>query len=145
MRVRRPALLLCLALGLGTLTGCSGGGPYCDAIDRGEDALKSFGRQTSAAYATYADVTADIAKVAPADVKKQRQAVAKATRQVVVAHRKADVRIQDMKSEDKVNALSQADLERIQAANEAFNDTATQRRELAQHVKDECGTDLSDQ
>ena len=136
--------MLSAVLGLGTLAGCSGGGPYCDAVDRGEESLKSFGQQTSAAYATYADVTTDIAKNAPADVKEQWQAVAKATRAVVAAHRKADVRIQDMKSEEKVNALSKADLERIQAANEAFNDTATQRRELAQHVNDEGGTNLSD-
>jgi len=134
-----------VVLGLGLLTGCSGGGPYCDAVGDGEDVLKSFGRQTSAAYADYADVTRDVAKTAPADVKEQWQAVAKATRAVVAAHRKADIRIQDMKDEEKVNALSREDLERIQAANEAFNDTASQRKELAQHMHDECGTDLSDE
>jgi len=142
--VRRSTLLLSVALGLGTLTGCSGGGPYCDAVDRGQEPLKTFGTRTSAAFASYADVTSAVAKAAPADVKEEWQAVAKATRGVVSAYEKAGVRIQDMKDEEKVNALAQADLDRIQAASEAFNDTASQRKELAQHVHDECGIDLSD-
>lgn len=142
--MRRSTLLLSVVLALSTLAGCSGGGPYCDAVDRGREPLTSFGTRTSDAFATYADVTADVAKVAPADVKKQWQAVAKATRAVVKAYDKADVRIQDMKDEAKVNSLSKADLDRIQAASESFNDTASQRQELAQHVHDECGIDLSE-
>ncbi len=124
------------------LTGCSGGGPYCDAADRGEDSLKTFGQLDSAAFTSYAEVTTDIAKSAPKDVQAEWKAVAKATRRVVAAHDKADIRIQDMTDEEAVNALSQDDLDRIQAANEAFNDTATQRRDLAQHLHDECGIDL---
>lgn len=140
--VRRPTLALCVVLGLGVLTGCSGGGPYCDAARDGEDSLKDFGRVNSAAFVSSAKVTTAIAKEAPEDVREEWKAVAKATRGVVAAHRKADVRLQDMTKESTVNALSQDDLDRIQAANEAFNDTATQRRDLAQHLHDECGIDL---
>ncbi|MCD9153001.1 hypothetical protein [Aeromicrobium duanguangcaii] len=142
--MRRPILLLCLVLGLGTLTGCSGGGPYCDAIDDAKEPLTSFGKQTDAAFASYAKVTKDIAEVAPEDVKKEWQAIAKATRKVVVAHRKADFRLQDMKDEVKVNALSQQDIDRITAAHEAFNDTRSQRVAVVENVDDECGIDLSE-
>lgn len=124
------------------LTGCSGGGPYCDAARDGEDSLTTFGELNNAAFTSYAEVTTDIAKVAPADVEKEWKAVAKATRRVLAAHEKADIRIQEMTDEVAVNALSQEDLDRIQVANEAFNDTATQRRDLAQHLHDECGIDL---
>lgn len=124
------------------LTGCSGGGPYCDAARAGEDSLTTFGELNNAAFTSYAEVTTDIAKAAPADVEKEWKAVAKATRRVLAAHRKADIRIQDMTDEVAVNALSQEDLDTIQVANEAFNDTATQRRDLAQHLHDECGIDL---
>jgi hypothetical protein len=143
--VRRPTLLLLSAvLGLGAMTGCSAGGPYCDAVDEAKEPLISFGRQTDAAYAEYARVTADIAEVAPESVQKDWRAVAKATKRVVNAHRRADFRLQDMKDEVKVNALSQEDIDRITAAHEAFNDTRTQRFTVVEHVDDECGIDLSE-
>lgn len=131
-----------MVLGLGLVTGCSAGGPYCDAARDGEDSLASFGTLDDASFASYAKVTTSIAKAAPADVEEEWKAVARATRRVVAAHRKADIRIQDMTDEVAVNALSQEDLDRIQTANEAFNDTASQRRDLAQHLHDECGIDL---
>ncbi|MBC9225225.1 hypothetical protein GL325_02700 [Aeromicrobium sp. 636] len=141
--MRRPILMLCLVLGLGTVAGCSGGGPYCDAIDEAKEPLTSFGKQTDTAFASYAEVTQDIAEVAPAEVKKEWQAIAKATRRVVVAHRKADFRLQDMKDEVKVNALSKEDIDRITAAHEAFNDTKSQRVTVVENVDAECGIDLS--
>ncbi|GAA3526957.1 hypothetical protein AFL01nite_04260 [Aeromicrobium flavum] len=143
--MRRPTLLLLSAvLGLGTVAGCSGGGPYCDAVDDAKEPLTSFGRQTDAAYAEYAQVTADIAEVAPESVRKDWRTIAKATKKVVIVHRKAGFRLQDMKDEVKVNALSQQDIDRITAAHEAFNDTRTQRLAVVEHVDDECGIDLSE-
>lgn len=135
--------MLSVILSLGLLAGCSGGGPYCDAVDRDKDALTSFGQRTDEAYATYADVTAEIAEVAPDGIKKQWNVISKATNKVVAAHRKANIRLQDMKSEEKLNALSQADIDRINAAHEAFNDTKSQREDVVRNVDDECGIDLS--
>lgn len=125
------------------VTGCSGGGPYCDAVDEAKEPLTTFGERTDASYATYAEVTAAIAEVAPADAAKDWKAIARATKKVVVAHRKADFALEDMKDEVKVNALSQADIDRITAAHEAFNDTKSQRENVVRHVDDECGIDLS--
>lgn len=136
--------MLSVVLGLGTLSGCSGGGPYCDAVDRDKDVLASFGQRTDEAYASYAEVTAGIAKVAPEGVKKEWDEIAAATQDVVAAHGEADIRLQDMKSEEKLNALSKADLDRINAAYEAFNDTKTQREDVVRNVDDECGIDLSE-
>jgi hypothetical protein len=142
--VRRSTLLLSAVLAVGTLTGCSGGGPYCDAVDAAKEPLTTFGQRNDGAFASYADATTKIAKVAPADVQKEWKAIARATRKVVAAHRKAEVPMQDMKDEVTVNSLSQDDLDRIQTAYEEFNDTAIQRRDMVQDVHDECGIDLSD-
>jgi len=142
--VRRSTLLLTVVLGLGALGGCSGGGPYCEAVDRGRDTLATFGERTDEAYAAYAEVTADIAAVAPSDVRQEWKAIAKATRRVVKAQKKAGVRLQDMDDDEVVNALTQADIDRLDAAYEAFNDTKTQRKDMVRHVHDECGIDLSE-
>ncbi|WP_153303057.1 hypothetical protein [Aeromicrobium choanae] len=141
--MRRPSLLLSVVLGLATLTGCSGGGPYCDAVDDGRESLATFGQQNDAAFATYADVTTKVAHEAPEDIAQEWTDIAKATKKVVIAHRKADFALEDMKSEEKVNALSQQDIDRITAAHEAFNDTKAQREDVVEHVHDECGIDLS--
>jgi len=132
-----------VVLGLATLTGCSGGGPYCDAVDDGRDALTTFGQQSDAAFATYADVTTQVAHAAPDDIAEEWTDIAKATKKVVIAHRKADFALEDMKVEEKVNALSQQDIDQITAAHEAFNDTKTQREDVVEHVNDACGIDLS--
>lgn len=142
--MRRSALFLSAVLGLGVLTGCSGGGPYCDAIDRNRDTLTSFGALTDEAYGTYADVTTEIAEVAPDAVAKEWKAIAKATRRVVKAHDKAGIRLEDMDVEEKANALSQTDIDRLTEVYEAFADTRSQRQEVVEHAHDECGIDLSE-
>ncbi|GAA2073744.1 hypothetical protein IDH50_13210 [Aeromicrobium tamlense] len=141
--MRRPSLLLSVVLGLATLAGCSGGGPYCDAVDAGREPLATFGEQSDAAFSTYADVTTKISRVAPADVKKEWKSIAVSTKKVVIAHRTSGLALEDMKDEVKVNALSKQDIDQITAAHEAFNDTKAEREDVVEHVHDECGIDLS--
>lgn len=141
--MRRSVLALCVLLALGGLTGCSGGGPYCDAVDASRDTLTSFDERTEQGFAANAEATAAIAEVAPAGVKKQWRQIAKVTKRVTSAQQKAGIALEDLLDDAKVDALSQADIDRLDAAFEAFNDTKQQREDVVKNVNDECGIDLS--
>lgn len=128
---------------LGALSGCSGGGPYCDAVDEAQDSLRSFGTSTSAAYEQYAKDTAAIARVAPEATAKQWTQIAEATQGVVDAQRAAGIKLEDMKKTDEVDALSRDDIEKLNRAYEAFNATQDQRKAVVKDVQDTCGIDLA--
>ncbi len=142
--VRRSALALSFVLGLGTLTGCSGGGPYCDAVDDAKAQLTGFSAKTQANFADNAAAVAAIAEVAPEDVQQQWNKIAKVTKRVVNAQKKSGIAMEELDDEERLNALSQADIDRINAAFEAFNDTVEQREDVVRNVSDECGIDLSE-
>jgi len=143
--VRRSVLALCVVLSVGTLTGCSGGGPYCEAVDEAKATFTTFDQRTRANFEANADAATAVAKVAPDDVRKQWRQIAKATRQVVKAQQKAGIALEDLKAEEKVNALSRSDIDRLDQAFAAFNDTKEQREDVVRNVRDECGIDLSEQ
>lgn len=143
--VRRSAPALLLVIGLGTLSGCSGGGPYCDAVDEAKTQLTGFSTKSQADFADNAAAVAAIAKVAPKDVQEQWNQVAKATKRVVNAQRKAGIALEDLAEEERINALSQADIDRLNKAFTTFNDTKEQREDVVRSVHDQCGIDLSDQ
>lgn len=129
---------------LALTSGCSGGGPYCDAVDTAKDQLVGFNRVTQQNFADNAKAVTAITEVAPADIKPTWLVVDKATTRVVNAQRKAGIALEDLKSQDKVDALSQADIERLNKAFDAFNDTREQREDVVKNVNDECGIDLSE-
>ena len=130
-------------MAVGSLTGCSGGGPYCDAIDENADVFAKFNKLTQANFEANAAAAAEVAKVAPAEISPQWTSISTATADVLSALEKSQIKLEDMKSEEQTNALSQADIDRLDKAFGEFNDTREDREDVVAHAQDECGIDLS--
>jgi hypothetical protein len=67
--------------------------------------------------------------------------VADAVEALLAAEAVAGVPIEELTHGDVVD-LSEADTEALRAAYQAFNDTATQRRAIADQVDEKCGITL---
>ena|GEM_PF-5469989 len=143
VRVRRIAFLLCSVLAVGSLTACSGGGAYCDAINENADVFAKFDKRTQANFEANAAAAASVAKVAPAAIAPQWNSISKATTDVVSALDKSGIKLEELKLEEQANALSQADIDRLDKAFGAFNDTQADREKVVAHAQEECGIDLS--
>jgi hypothetical protein len=140
---RTAAVLITTVVAITTLSGCGGGNPYCDAVKKNQDTLNTFGqKRTDAAYATYAKVFGDVAKEAPASIKKDWTALAKVTDGIIAAQKDAGIKLQDMSDTAKVKKLSQAQLTSINKAYKAFNATTKQRNAVVKNVLQECDIKL---
>lgn len=125
------------------LTGCGGGSPYCDAVEKNKSTLNTFGQKRSdAAYAKYASVFKAVAKESPAAVKKDWMALSTATSGIISAQKKAGVKLEDMTNTAKVKKLNQAQLKQLNQAYEAFNATTKQRTAVVKNVLQECDIKL---
>lgn len=121
-----------------TLSAC-GSDPYCDKVEQNESTLNSFGNTKSdKAYAKYAKTLKGIAKVAPEDVKSDWQDLADVTSDVLEAQRDAGIKLEDTKDKKKLAKLSPDQLEELNKAYTAFNDTGDQRAAVVKNVKQQC-------
>jgi outer membrane murein-binding lipoprotein Lpp len=139
---RTATVLVTTIVAATTLAGC-GGSAYCDAVSKNEKTLNTFGqKRTNAAYANYAKVFADVGKESPPAVKKDWTALAKATRGIIAAQDKADIKLEDMRDTAKVKKLNPATLKDLNEAYEAFNATTKQRNAVVKNVLQECDIKL---
>lgn len=135
---------LTTALMVMPLVGCSGGGPYCEAVEKYESTLQTFGATKSdAEFAKYAAATTAIAKVSPEAAQKDWQTLADRTSAVIKAQKKTGLALEDMTKADKVENLSAAEIAAVNKAYEKWNDTADQRKAVVTSIDDECGITLT--
>lgn len=127
-----------------SLTGCGlFGNEYCDSIEANLKTLETYGStESNAAYEKLADTLEEVAKVAPDNVKSDYEALAKATRGVLSAHKKAGVTLEEVKK-DPVAANAKLTTEQrnaINTARTAFNPdrTADERASVVTSIKQEC-------
>lgn len=136
-------VLVTAIVGITTLSGCGGGDPYCEAVDKNKNTLNTFGqKRTNAAYANYAKVFGDVGKKAPASIKKDWTTLSTVTNGILDAQKKAGVKLEDMTDTAKVKKLSAAQLKELNAAYETFNKTTAQRNAVVKNVKQECKINL---
>lgn len=142
--MRRPAVLVVTTIALAaTLSACGGGSAYCDAVDKDQSALNTFGqKRTDAAYAEYATVFKSVAKVAPTDVSKDWAKLADVTEGVIAAQKDVGLTLEEMTDTAKVKKLKDAELAKLNKAYEAFNGTMDQRTAVVKNVKQECSITL---
>lgn len=130
------------AILLSTLTGC-GQSEYCKAVDANKVAINSLGeKKSNDAFLSYARAFRTVAKVAPASVRKDWTKMADVTQAVVTAQVQAGVSLEQTSGE----TLAKVPLEKrekLNAAYEAFNDTANERKAVVKNVKDECEITLT--
>lgn len=142
--MRRAAVALAVASTmLATLTAC-GSSPYCKAIEDHESTLNTLGQdKTNRDFRKYAAAYRAVATVAPLGVRKDWTKLAEVTQGVLVAHRKAGIKLQDMAVPEKLKAVSAENLALIRDAYTAFNDTDHEREAVVKSAKDECEISLS--
>ena len=136
---RTAALLISTLVCATVLSGCGGGSAYCDAVEKDQKSLNTFGeKRTDAAYASYAKVFDGVAKVAPKAIAKDWKALADVTKGVITAQKAVDLKLEEMTDTAKVKKLSEAQLKKLNTAYQAFNGTTEQRRAVVKNVKQEC-------
>lgn len=139
----RPVSLASLVMVASLLAACSGQSPYCRAVDAQKSVLDSFGAErTDAAYARYAKALSSVAAEAPSTSRTEWAAAAKATRAVVEAHEKVGYRLDDMADEEKRAGLSEGDVEILNRAYAAFNDSLPDRRAAVADARATCDIKL---
>ena len=140
---RTATVLVTTIVAATTLSGCGGGSAYCDAVKKDQSSLNAFGKErTNAAYTNYAKVLAGIAKVSPADVKKDWTALANATSGIVAAQKTAGIPLEDMTDKTKLAKVSPAKQDKLNVAYKAFNGTTAQRTAVVKNVLQECDIKL---
>ena len=142
--MKSTATVLVMAIvGITTLSGCGGGDPYCEAVDKIKNTLNTFGeKRTNAAYAKYAKVFGDVGKEAPASIKKDWTTLSTVTTGILDAQKKTGLKLEDMTDSEKVKKLSDAQLKELNAAYKTFNGTTKQRNAVVKNVKQECKINL---
>jgi hypothetical protein len=138
--MRRTATVLATTIvAASALAGCGGGNPYCEAVEKDQKTLETFGqKRTNAGYAGYAKVFDGVAKVAPKGVKKDWTALSDVTKGVIAAQKAVGLKLEDMSDKDKVKELKEDQLTKLNDAYEAFNATTDQRASVVKNVKQEC-------
>ena len=131
------------AVVLASVASCGGQDPYCTAVEANQSSLDSFGSDRSdAGFGAYASSLASISKVAPKTSKDDWATLAKVTEAVATAHQDVGFPLEDMDDEQKRTALSERDIKELNAAYDAFNDTAKARESVVADVKENCDLQL---
>ncbi len=142
MSVRAPRRLtaaVTAVVAASLLTSC-GTSAYCTAVEQNRAALDDA-QLTTASFTALGEALRALEAEAPADVADAYTAVADAVEALLAAEAVAGVPIEELTHGDVVD-LSEADTEALRAAYQAFNDTATQRRAIADQVDEKCGITL---
>lgn len=140
---RTAAFVVTTIIGVTTLSGCGGGDPYCDAVEKNTSTLNTFGqKRTDAAYAGYAKVFEGVAKVAPTAIKQDWMKLADVTKGVIAAQKDVGLSLEEMSDTAKVKKLSEGELTALNKAYKAFNGTTAQRSAVVKNVLQECDIKL---
>lgn len=141
--IRTVALLVTTSVAATVLAACGGDSAYCAAVKDHQMTLQGFGsKKTDASFTSYAKVTRQIGKVAPADVAEQWRTITSATQGVLKAHRQVGISLEDMKDPDKLAGLDEADRATIQASYDSFNTSRTARKKVVASIREECDVTL---
>lgn len=140
---RTATVLVTTLVAATTLAGCGGDSPYCAAVKDEQPALNAFGKaSTDAVFAKEATAVRAIAATKPEKVAKDWTAIDRAMRGVLSAQKKTGVSFADLADPDQLAEVDSDDLETINKAYSAFNDTADQRKRVVQDVKTTCDVTL---
>lgn len=137
--MRRRAAVCLTVLVASTLSGC-GTSSYCTAVEEHRAAIDDA-TLTTASFTALGEALRAIEKQAPSDVRDDYTAVADAVEALLAAESVAEVPIEELTHGDVVD-LSEDDTAELRTAYQAFNDTATHRRAIADSVQDECDLTL---
>lgn len=141
---RTAAALVTSLVATGVLTACGGDSPYCAAVKQNQAALDSFGKRTTdAAFAKEAEAVRTIAATEPDNVATDWRAIDKAMRGVLAAQKKTKLTFADLADPDTRAEADSDDIETVNKAYSAFNDTAKQRLAVVRDVSSTCEVDLS--
>lgn len=125
------------------LAGCGGDSPYCAAVKEHQATLGAFGKAASdAAFAKEAAAVRDIAATEPEKVAKDWTAIDRAMQGVRTAQKKTGLTFADLSDPDQRAEADTDDVETIEKAYAAFNDTAKQRATVVKDVKATCDITL---
>lgn len=140
---RTAAVVAVTLLGGSLLGGCGGDSPYCAAVKQNQAALNSFGTAVSdATFAKEAKAVRAVAATDPEKTAKDWTAIDKAMRTVLKAQKKTGMTFADLGDPDKRAAADSDDIETINKAYGAFNDTAEQRKAVVEDVSSTCDVTL---
>lgn len=135
---RFAAVVTFVILSSTTLAGC-GGSAYCDAVEADQETLNSFGEErTNAAYANYASVLNDIAAGSPDEIKDDWTTLAEVTENVIETHDSVGLALEEIEDTEELAQVGEEDLAQLNEAYVSFNDTADERAEVVNNVKQEC-------
>lgn len=140
---KTATMLVTAATAWGLLAGCGGDDAYCVAVKDNQSALNVFGtKKTEATLTKEAKAVRSIATVAPDKTKKNWSTLAAALDDVLAAHDKAGIPIEDLADPEKLAEVDQKDLATINKAYDGFNKTGTQRTAIVKNVESACGVTL---
>jgi hypothetical protein len=140
---RTAAVVAATLLGSALLGGCGGDSPYCSAVKDNQAALNSFGTAVSdKTFAREARAVRTIAATEPAKVGDDWTAIDKAMRRVLSAQEKTGLTFADLADPDRRAEADGDDVETINKAYSAFNDTAQQRKAVVEDVTATCDVTL---
>ena len=140
---RTAAVLAATLLSGGVLGGCGGDSPYCSAVKDNQAALNSFGTAVSdKTFAREAKAVRTIAATEPEKIGDDWTAIDKAMRRVLSAQKKTGITFADLADPDKRAAADSDDIETINKAYGAFNDTVEQRKAVVEDVSSTCDVTL---
>ncbi|WP_229054260.1 hypothetical protein [Aeromicrobium sp. Leaf350] len=121
------------------LTSC-GTSAYCTTVEEQRGALDDVA-MTTASLTALGEALRAIEKQAPTHVQDDYAAVAESVEALLAAESVAGVPVEELTHGDVVD-LSEGDTTELRNAYQAFNDTATQRRAIADDVTDDCDITL---
>jgi hypothetical protein len=142
-RTTRTAAVAATLLAASLLAGCGGDSPYCAAVKENQTALNSFGSAvTDATFAKQAAAVRQIAKTDPEKVGDDWAAIDKAMRRVLSVQKKTGLTFDDLNDPEKRAEADGDDIEAVNKAYGAFNDTAKQRKAVAEDAATTCDVRL---
>lgn len=140
---KTAAVLATTLLAAAMLSGCGGDSAYCTAVKDNQRALDTFGTATTdAAFAKSARAVRRVAATDPEKVGRDWKAIDQAMRGVQKAQKKAGITFDGLNDPEKRAEADDADVEAIEKAYARFNDTAKQRKAVAEDVKKTCDVTL---
>ncbi|GAA1728984.1 hypothetical protein [Aeromicrobium alkaliterrae] len=140
MRVASRLSSCVAVLATATLLSSCGTSAYCTSVEEQRGALDDVA-MTTASLTALGEALRTIEKQATGDVKDDYTAVADAVEALLAAEQVSGVPVEELTHGDVVD-LSEDDTAALRNAYQAFNDTATQRRAIADDVTDACDVTL---
>ncbi len=132
----RPFVLALVVTAASTTLSACGTSSYCTAVEKHRAAFDGTA-VTTASLTELAEALRAIEPEAPTHIADEFAAVAAAVETLLEAESAAGVPVEELTHGDVVD-LSEDDTAELRAAYQEFNDTALERRHIAEDVADDC-------